>query len=77
MSTVTQQSQPVEDLEALRARARSLQLTGEPQPRPKFFVGYLLRPDVVEFWSARSDRLHHRLRYDRDAVDWRTSRLQP
>lgn len=77
MSTVTEQSEPLEDVEALRARARSLELTGEPQPRPEFFVGYRLRPDVVEFWSASSDRLHRRLRYDRDSPEWRTSRLQP
>ncbi|MCC5474469.1 phenazine biosynthesis FMN-dependent oxidase PhzG [Streptomyces sp. NPDC059680] len=80
MSTVTQQSEPLEDLEdveVLRARARSLELTGEPQPRPEFFVGYRLQPDVVEFWSASSDRLHRRLRYDRDSLEWRTSRLQP
>ncbi|MFI6403287.1 phenazine biosynthesis FMN-dependent oxidase PhzG [Streptomyces sp. NPDC050548] len=80
MSTVTRQSEPLEDLadvEALRARARGLELTGEPQPRPEFFVGYRLRPAVVEFWSASSDRLHRRLRYDRDSLEWRTSRLQP
>ncbi|WP_339131703.1 phenazine biosynthesis FMN-dependent oxidase PhzG [Streptomyces sp. f51] len=77
MSTVTEQSEPLEDVEALRARARTLELAGEPQPRPEFFVGYRLRPDVVEFWSASSDRLHRRLRYDRDALRWRTSRLQP
>ena len=80
MSTVTRQSEPLEnlaDVEALRARARGLELTGEPQPRPEFFVGYRLQPAVVEFWSASSDRLHRRLRYDRDAPGWRTSRLQP
>ncbi|MGW3912880.1 phenazine biosynthesis FMN-dependent oxidase PhzG [Streptomyces sp. NPDC005070] len=80
MSTVTEQSEPLEDLEhveILRARARELERAGEPQPRPEFFVGYRLRPDVVEFWSASSDRLHRRLRYDRDALEWRTSRLQP
>ncbi|MFD5634711.1 phenazine biosynthesis FMN-dependent oxidase PhzG [Streptomyces sp. NPDC127077] len=80
MSTVTRQSEPLEgleDVEALRSRARGLELTGEAQPRPEFFVGYRLQPDVVEFWSAGSDRLHRRLRYDRDSLQWRTSRLQP
>ncbi|MFG3284221.1 phenazine biosynthesis FMN-dependent oxidase PhzG [Streptomyces sp. NPDC048111] len=77
MSTVTRQSEPLEDVEALRSRARALELTGSPQPRPEFFVGYRLEPDVVEFWSASSDRLHRRLRYDRAAPAWRTSRLQP
>ncbi|MEU3504788.1 phenazine biosynthesis FMN-dependent oxidase PhzG [Streptomyces hundungensis] len=77
MSTVTEQSEPLEDVEALRARARRLERTGAPQPRPEFFVGYRLEPAVVEFWSASSDRLHRRLRYDREPLQWRTSRLQP
>lgn len=77
MSTVTQQSAPLEDVAALRARARRLELTGSPQPRPEFFVGYRLQPVVVEFWCASPDRLHRRLRYDRDLLEWRTSRLQP
>jgi dihydrophenazinedicarboxylate synthase len=81
MSTVTRQSAPVTDLPALRAAARDLEALGRPLPRPNFFVGYRLDPAAVEFWCAASDRLHRRLRYDRDGDHgrggWRTSRLQP
>jgi pyridoxamine 5'-phosphate oxidase len=48
-------------------------------PRPEYWVGYRLRPRVIEFWRSRPFRLHDRLRYERDSFDapWRTSKLYP
>jgi dihydrophenazinedicarboxylate synthase len=77
MSAATRQSEPLEDIAALRAEAARLEATGVPLPRPEFFSGYRLRPDAVEFWCASPDRLHRRLRYNRDGAGWRVSRLQP
>ncbi|WP_225805148.1 phenazine biosynthesis FMN-dependent oxidase PhzG [Streptomyces sp. NK15101] len=78
MSTAAHQSDPLDDVAALRAEAERLEAIGEPLPRPERFVGYLLVPSAVEFWAASSDRLHRRLRYDRlDDRSWRTTRLQP
>ncbi|MCJ1680415.1 phenazine biosynthesis FMN-dependent oxidase PhzG [Streptomyces sp. APSN-46.1] len=77
MSTASRQSEPLPDPAALRAESERLGATGTALARPARFVGYVLRPAEVEFWCARSDRLHHRLRYDRDGAGWRTSRLQP
>jgi dihydrophenazinedicarboxylate synthase len=77
MSTVTCQSRPLEDVDALRDRARQLEAVNRPLPRPEFFVGYRLLAAVVEFWCASPDRLHRRLRYDRTEAAWRPGRLQP
>ncbi|WP_404958714.1 phenazine biosynthesis FMN-dependent oxidase PhzG [Streptomyces sp. 147326] len=78
MSTAAHQSEPLDDVAALRATATRLEAAGTPLPRPERFVGYLLVPSAIEFWAASSDRLHRRLRYDRlDAQSWSTSRLQP
>lgn len=77
MSAASRQSEPLPDPAALRAEAELLGATGTPLERPDRFVGYRLRPHEVEFWCARSDRLHHRLRYERDRDTWRVSRLQP
>jgi pyridoxamine 5'-phosphate oxidase len=48
-------------------------------PRPEFWGGYLLMPDVVELWMGRPDRLHDRFRYARAGVDasWAIERLAP
>ncbi|MFJ4778899.1 phenazine biosynthesis FMN-dependent oxidase PhzG [Streptomyces sp. NPDC088762] len=77
MSTASRQSEELPDPAALRAEAERLGATGAALERPARFVGYVLQPAEVEFWCARSDRLHQRLRYDRDGAGWRTSRLQP
>ncbi|MEU6402553.1 phenazine biosynthesis FMN-dependent oxidase PhzG [Streptomyces sp. NPDC046985] len=77
MSAASRQSEPLPDAAALRAEADRLAAPGTPLPRPARFVGYLLAPVAVEFWCADADRLHRRLRYDRDDRGWRTSRLQP
>ena len=32
-------------------------------PRPEYWKGYQLRPNVFEFWQGRENRLHDRFRY--------------
>ena len=46
-------------------------------PRPPFWGGYRLTPDVVEFWVNRVDRLHDRVRYRRAGDEWVIERLAP
>ena len=47
-------------------------------PRPDHWGGYKLRPDAVELWQGRPDRLHDREHFLRapDGV-WRSERLSP
>jgi pyridoxamine 5'-phosphate oxidase len=45
---------------------------------PTDWGGYALRPDWIEFWENRADRLHDRLRYVRRREGgWRLERLAP
>jgi pyridoxamine 5'-phosphate oxidase len=46
-------------------------------PRPPYWGGYLLRPDAVEFWQGRPNRLHDRIQHVREGDGWRTERLSP
>jgi pyridoxamine 5'-phosphate oxidase len=47
-------------------------------PLPDFWGGYRLRPEAVEFWQGRRDRLHDRLVYRRQADGgWSLERLAP
>jgi pyridoxamine 5'-phosphate oxidase len=47
-------------------------------PLPPDWGGYALRPDWIEFWENRADRLHDRLRYVRRREGgWRLERLAP
>ena len=47
-------------------------------PVPENWGGFLLAPVAMEFWQGRSDRLHDRLYYERQADDsWQITRLAP
>jgi pyridoxamine 5'-phosphate oxidase len=46
-------------------------------PRPPYWGGYVVRPDTVELWKGRRNRLHDRLRYRRDGDTWVLERLAP
>jgi pyridoxamine 5'-phosphate oxidase len=52
-------------------------LRGRKLETPSHWGGYLLRPDVFEFWQHREDRLHDRLRYRREGDAWVRERLAP
>ena len=77
MSVATQQSAPLPDEDALRARALELSRAGSALPRPATWLGYLLKPASVEFWQTDPDHLYPRLRYERTDPGWRIDRLQP
>ena len=50
----------------------------ETVPLPADWGGYGMRPDWIEFWENRADRLHDRLRYvRRKQGGWRLERLAP
>jgi pyridoxamine 5'-phosphate oxidase len=47
-------------------------------PRPEYWGGYRLRPDAVELWQGRPDRLHDREHFLlQDDGTWRAERLSP
>jgi pyridoxamine 5'-phosphate oxidase len=47
-------------------------------PRPPFWGGYRVLPEMIEFWQGRDDRLHDRLLYRRQADGtWIIERLAP
>lgn len=76
MTTVSRQSETLDDEAGLRVEAARLAALGA-LPRPAAFAGYLLVPESAEFWQSRQDRLHRRLVYLRTDDGWTMRRLQP
>jgi pyridoxamine 5'-phosphate oxidase len=55
----------------------SLKYSSGEVPRPPYWGGYWLVPDLVEFWQGRPSRLHDRIVYTRGEQGWSISRLAP
>ena len=46
-------------------------------PRPEFWSGFRVVPDVIEFWEDKQFRLHLRFAYERTEDGWRIVELYP
>jgi len=58
--------------------ALAVKYEGSAVPLPPNWGGYRVRPQTIEFWVHRDNRLHDRIRYSRDAKrGWRIERLAP
>lgn len=72
------QSEVVDRRETLEERFADLQQRfGEDVPRPEHWGGYRVKPNSIEFWQGRDNRLHDRLRYRRENGVWIIERLAP
>ncbi|MEQ1786950.1 MAG: pyridoxamine 5'-phosphate oxidase [Acidimicrobiales bacterium] len=76
------QSSVLADRSELEARfAAAAERFGDDEvPCPPYWGGYRLVPDEIELWQGRPNRMHDRLRYERDAgapTGWHIVRLSP
>ena len=73
------QSRVVADRAELDRRFRDVETRFEREevPLPPFWGGYRVTPHVVELWESRENRLHDRVRYERDGDGWTRVRLAP
>lgn len=78
-AVVSPQSQVIPNREFLEDKLRELEKEYENTevPRPAHWGGYLARPYEIEFWQGRPNRLHDRIIYQLEDLDWKISRLAP
>jgi len=75
----SRQSRPLSSREELETRYVELEreYEGRDVPLPPHWGGYRLRPETIEFWEHRENRLHDRIRYTRAREGWKVERLAP
>lgn len=76
---VSSQSSVIASREVLEEKLKHLEKEYESKEieRPKFWGGYIIKPISIEFWQGRPNRLHDRIRFTLDNIDWKIERLAP
>jgi len=77
---VSPQSQIIPSRDFLEEKLIELetQYSQKEIPRPTNWGGFLVRPQEVEFWQGRPNRLHDRIRYQIQLdYSWKIDRLAP
>lgn len=70
---VSQQSERIESYEFLQKKFDKTAQQYEGQeviPCPKYWGGYRLQPQTIEFWFGVEGRLHQRYVYEKNQSDW-------
>ena len=76
----SRQSEVVDARRVLDARMAQMteRFADKPVPLPPHWGGYRLKPQRMEFWQGRTNRLHDRFRYTLQADNtWLLERLSP
>ena len=75
----SRQSEPLETPTALDERVRKYEekFAGKDIPRPRFWSGFRVQPERIEFWKAKPNRLHERHLYTRSATGWQIETIYP
>lgn len=74
------QSRVIEDREVLENKLKSLENKYKEQEpeRPKNWGGFVVKPESIEFWQGRPNRLHDRFLFSlQNGLDWKIERLAP
>jgi len=78
-AAVSPQSQEIPNRQFLEEKLKALEeeYKNKEVPRPENWGGYIAKPYEIEFWQGRPNRLHDRIIYTLEDLDWKISRLAP
>ena len=76
---VSNQSEVISSREEIEGRLKELEnkYQGKEIQRPSHWGGYIVKPISMEFWQGRPNRLHDRIRFTLENIDWKIERLAP
>jgi pyridoxamine 5'-phosphate oxidase len=74
---ISPQSRPVVSRRIMEEKQKELLSKPDKVVCPPHWGGYCLKPERIEFWQGRADRLHDRIDYQLEMGDWHHIRLAP
>ena len=76
---VSSQSEIIESREILERKFKEVNkyYSNSKPKRPANWGGYMVKPDLFEFWQGRRDRLHDSFRFQKTQDTWSVDRLAP
>jgi pyridoxamine 5'-phosphate oxidase len=78
---VSNQSSVIKNRKVLEDELEALEknYADKEVPRPENWGGFLVRPESIEFWQGRPNRLHDRFQFTKSdsEYDWKIERLAP
>ena len=76
---VSDQSKVISDRSIMEAKLEALEIeyAEKDVPRPEHWGGYVVKPQCIEFWQGRPNRLHDRIRCQLQGYFWNIERLAP
>ncbi|MEN8928959.1 MAG: pyridoxamine 5'-phosphate oxidase [Flavobacteriales bacterium] len=60
-----------------RLEEMKLKFADKEVPRPPHWGGFIIKPTYYEFWQGRAKRLHDRITYKQNGVNWEIKRINP
>ena len=77
-AVISPQSQEIPNRAFLDQKMSELENLIEPITCPEHWGGYIIKPEYMEFWQGRANRLHDRIAYIKNSdLSWRITRLAP
>ncbi len=74
---ISNQSEIIPSRKYLEEKFSKFNITNNNLNRPSNWGGYILKPELFEFWQGRDSRLHDRIIFSKSKTNWDQKRLSP
>jgi pyridoxamine 5'-phosphate oxidase len=74
---ISNQSEIIPSRKYLEEKLSKFNISNNNLNRPSNWGGYILKPELFEFWQGRDSRLHDRIIFTKSKTNWDQKRLSP
>lgn len=74
---ISNQSEIIPSRKFLEEKLGKFNISNNNLKRPSNWGGYILKPELFEFWQGRDSRLHDRIIFSKSKTNWDQKRLSP